>query len=75
MQQTDEMRWLIAPVEPPPRNYKAEKEALRRQLEADTARYLQRGGRIDQVDHQANRNPQFGLGTMHSIVPGRQISL
>ena len=59
----------------PPRNYKEEKELLRQQLQADTERFLQAGGAVQQIDHRANRNPQFGLGTMHSVVPGRQISL
>lgn len=71
---TPELR-RFADAEPPPRNYDPGKETLRQKLAADTERYLQCGGQIQEVDHHANRNPLYGLGTMHSLVPGRQISL
>ena len=61
--------------DPPPRNYRAEKEAQRRQLQEDIDQFLAAGGAIERIDHTANRNPEFGLGTMHSVIPGRQISL
>jgi hypothetical protein len=61
--------------DPPSRNYSSEKEDARRKLQTDTERFLSAGGVIEVIDYTANRNPQFGLGTMHSVVPGRQISL
>lgn len=74
MQQIDEMRRFTETAEPP-RNYKAEKELQRQELQAHVEAFEQAGGKIEVVDHQANRNPRFGLGTMHSVVPGRQVSL
>lgn len=50
--------------DPVPMNVRPEKQQARTEIELAMADYLANGGKIDVVDHTANRNPRFIIGSV-----------
>jgi hypothetical protein len=50
--------------DPVPLTIRPEKQQAQAEIDAAIAEYLARGGRIDVVGSEANRNPQFIIGNV-----------
>jgi hypothetical protein len=50
--------------DPIPLNVRPEKQQAQAEIDAAVAEYLAKGGKIHQIDHTANRNPQFIIGNV-----------
>ena len=50
--------------DPVPVNIRPEKQQAQAEIDAAVAEYLARGGKIDVVGSEANRNPQFIIGNV-----------
>ena len=53
-------------LDPAPRHYSDEKNQARQEINSQVAEFLARGGEIDRVGSEANRNPKFIPGCMVS---------
>jgi hypothetical protein len=51
-------------LDPVPRHYSDEKNQARQEINSQTDEYLARGGQIQEVGSEANRNPQFMIGNV-----------
>lgn len=50
--------------DPIPLNVRPEKQQAQAEIDAAVKEYLAKGGKIELIDHTANRNPQFIIGNV-----------
>jgi hypothetical protein len=51
-------------TDPPSATYRPEKQREREEIQELIKKFLSNGGQIHEIDHTANRNPQFIIGNV-----------